>query len=149
MRISDWSSDVGSSDLPLPEMIAVQPAAFGDGEFGEHARLELDAIIAGLGMFVRITLAETLTGLFDRAGFQLQFAPRRHDQHVEYVADAGAREMRMAEPHDRAIFLVIARAGVPAMRVRIGAQLRHAERQRRAGKGMAVARSEEHTSELQ
>src|SRR3546814_4162003 len=31
------------------------------------------------------------------------------------------------------------RAGVPAMRVRIGAQLRHAERQRRAGKGMAVA----------
>src|SRR3546814_9355930 len=77
--------------------------------------------------------------------------------------------MRMAEPHDRAIFLVIARAGVPAMRVRIGAQLRHAERQRRAGKGMAVAagadeeigladgkraalahgRSEEHTSELQ
>src|SRR3546814_19075960 len=53
---------------PLPEMIAVQPAAFGDGEFGEHARLELDAVIAGLGMFVRITLAETLTGLFDRAG---------------------------------------------------------------------------------
>src|SRR3546814_18132517 len=47
--------------------------------------------------------------------------------------------MRMAEPHDRAIFLVIARAGVPAMGVRIGAQLRHAERQRRAGKGMAVA----------
>src|SRR3546814_6125591 len=31
------------------------------------------------------------------------------------------------------------RAGVPAMGVRIGAQLRHAERQRRAGKGMAVA----------
>src|SRR3546814_12912803 len=47
--------------------------------------------------------------------------------------------MRMAEPHDRAIFLVIARAGVPAMGVRIGAQLRHAERQRRAGTGMAVA----------
>src|SRR5690606_18024448 len=34
---------------PLPEMIAVQPAAFGDGEFGEHAGLELHAVIAGLG----------------------------------------------------------------------------------------------------
>src|SRR3546814_7071705 len=30
---------------PLPEMIAVQPAAFGDREFGEHAGLETDAII--------------------------------------------------------------------------------------------------------
>src|SRR3546814_5058409 len=157
---------------PLPEPIAVQPAAFGDREFGEHAGLELDAIIAGLGMFVRITLAKALAGLFDRSGFELQFAPRRHHEDVEHVADAGAREMRMAEPHDRAIFLVIARAGVPAMGVRIGAQLRHAERQRRAGKGMAVAagadeeigladgkraalahgaraRSEEPTSELQ
>src|SRR3546814_1183493 len=108
---------------PLPEMIAVQPAAFGDREFGEHAGLELDAIIAGLGMFVRITLAKALAMLLDRARFELQFAPRRHHADVEHVADAGAREMRMAETHARAIFLVKDRAGVPAMGVCYGGQL--------------------------
>src|SRR3546814_10860300 len=30
---------------PLPEPITVEPAAFGDREFGEHAGLETDAII--------------------------------------------------------------------------------------------------------
>src|SRR3546814_13068553 len=40
---------------PLPEPIAVQTAAFGDRASGQHAGPELDALIAGLGMFVRIT----------------------------------------------------------------------------------------------
>src|SRR3546814_11789102 len=39
---------------PLPEPIAVQPAAFGDRAFGEPAGLELDALIARTGMVVLI-----------------------------------------------------------------------------------------------
>src|SRR3546814_13588046 len=94
---------------PLPEPIAVQPAAFGEREFGEHAGLELDAIIAGLGMFVRIKLARDLAGLFARSGFELEFAPRRDQEDVEQLAAAGAQEMCMGELYDRAICLGIGR----------------------------------------
>src|SRR3546814_7887074 len=125
---------------PLREVVAMHPAALGGREFGKHARFELRSIIAGLCDFFGITLAIPLVRILDRSGGELQLLPRRNHQYVEHVADPGARQMGMAEPHDRAILLMIARTRVPAVRIGIGAQLRHPERQRR---------SEEHTSELQ
>src|SRR3546814_7756607 len=73
---------------PLPAPIAVQPAAFRDREFGAHAGLELDAIIAGPGMLVRMTLAKALSWLFARSGYELQSATRRDHAAVEQDADA-------------------------------------------------------------
>src|SRR3546814_11613200 len=96
---------------PLPEMIAVQPATFGDREFGEHAGLELDAIIAGLGVVGRMTLAKDLATLQDRARFELQSAPRWPDEHVKHFDAAGSREIPLAETTTPTISLVEGRAG--------------------------------------
>src|SRR3546814_11496545 len=85
---------------PLREVVAMHPAALGDREFGKHARFELRSIIAGLGDFFGITLAIPLVRILDRSGGELQLLPRRNHQYVEHVADPGARQMGMAEPHE-------------------------------------------------
>src|SRR3546814_20309131 len=82
------------------EVVAMHPAALGDREFGKHARFELRSIIAGLGDFFGITLAIPLVRILDRSGGELQLLPRRNHQYVEHVADPGARQMGMAEPHE-------------------------------------------------
>ena len=124
---------------PLRIGVAVPAGPLGHGEFGQDAGLQLDPVIARLGSFVRITLAIAFIGVGERPRYQLQLAPRRHDQHVEHVADAGARQMGVAEPHDRAVAMMIARAGIPALDIGIGAELNHAEGQDRARIGMTIA----------
>jgi hypothetical protein len=97
-------------DVPrtLGKGVAVEPGPLGRGQFRHHAGLEFDAVIARLGMFVGVALAIARGRVIARPGHELQRFSRRHQQHVEHVADPGSRQMGMRESHDRAVGLVIA-----------------------------------------
>src|SRR3546814_18075043 len=123
MRISDWSSDVCSSDLRIIAGarllgLMVEPLAIARTGLGGIARIELDAI----------------------DGTDL-----RHDENVAEVRMAGAREMRVTEPLDHRIVVAVTRGMIVAVanlagRVGVGRQLDHAARRGRAGEGVALDR---------
>ena len=139
-RVADEVRQV-EQDMPCPlgEGIAVPAGALGHRQLGPHARFERDTVEARLRPLVRKALAIARVGVGQRPRLE-QHRPRpRHHHNVEHVADPGARQMGMAEPHDRAVAMVITRAGRPPLDIGIGAELDHAERQRRAGIGMPVA----------
>jgi hypothetical protein len=120
------------------ETIAVETAAVGDGQLCLDARLQPNAIVTGLGEFIGETLTITLVGIADRPRLKHRRLARRHHQDVEHVADPGARQMGVAEAHDRAVVAMIARAGVPAAIIGVRPQLHHAIGQRRSREGVAV-----------
>ena len=112
--------------------------SLGHGQLRAHARFQRHAVIARLGMFGGEALAIPRIGIGERARSQLDLTARRHHQHVEHVTDPGARQMRMAEPHDRRVGAVIARTRIPALDIGVGAELHHPERQRRTRIGVAM-----------
>ncbi len=115
------------------EGVAVVAGPLRHGQFGADTAFERDAVVTGFGMFGGEALAVAGVGVVERSGEQLHGAARGDDEHVEHVADAGARQMRVAEAHDRRVGAVIARTRVPALDVGVGGELHHAERDGRAG----------------
>ncbi len=84
---------------------------FGGGEAClDVVIVEDDFIIAGRGFFggmaVTGTVAAVRSGL--RAGVQLDIAGGRHHEHIAKVGMAGAAEMRVAETHNGAVFVLVA-----------------------------------------
>ena len=73
------------------------------------------------------------------AGKEVRCSGRRGDEDVAVVGDARAAQVRVAEPEDRAVGIVVPRAGIPSLDAGVGAQLDHAERHGRPGIGVAVA----------
>lgn len=116
------------------------------GEFGAHAGIvQGDRVVAGLGALAGMaeTRGVTAVGHARIAAFDLRFAGHRHQQHIAEVGMAGAREMRMREADDGGVRMAV--AGSPSVGIlaqldaRVRAELDHAERHRRTGKGMALA----------
>lgn len=121
---------------------------FGGGEAClDVVIVEDDFIIAGRGFFggmaVTGTVAAVRSGL--RAGVQLDIAGGRHHEHIAKVGMAGAAEMRVAETHNGAVFVLVAGTvfidsglvtlvHVMGNCVGVGAELHDAERCTRSGK---------------
>ena len=126
----------------LRERVAVDGDALGRGQLDADAAVgEPHGVVAGrrLLLGVREARAVAALGLLARAGLEGERADRGHQEDVEHVADAGAGEVRLAEAGDRGVAAVIARAPVPALGVRVGARLHHAERHRSPRVRVAVA----------
>src|SRR3546814_5788690 len=124
MRISDWSSDVCSSDLDLVE-IAAPPEAFHFVRFDDQQRYALRARRLGVGL-----------GNHD------------NDTGILSVADEGLLAV------DDIAIVGAPRRGAHRLEVRPGAGLGHRNRadqfaRRHARQPAMALRSEEHTSELQ
>ncbi len=69
---------------------------------------------------------------------QKHFAHGWHEQDVAVIGDAGAAQMCVTEAVDDRIGVVVTGAAVPAGESRVGAELDHAKRPRRAGKRVAM-----------
>ncbi len=126
---------------------------FGGGEAClDVVIVEDDFIIAGRGFFggmaVTGTVAAVRSGL--RAGVQLDIAGGRHHEHIAKVGMAGAAEMRVAETHNGAVFVLVAGTvfidsglvtlvHVMGNCVGVGAELHDAERCTRSGKSVPHA----------
>src|SRR3546814_10839068 len=88
MRISDWSSDVGSSDLPTPQVNKVN-----EGEPGQQAGLRKGDIVVAVGSLDKPSAgamvaeiqknagkALAITVLRDKAPLTLTVTPTEHTQ---------------------------------------------------------------------
>ena len=132
----------------LAEAVAMQTSALGGGELdADIAIAQRDAVVAGLGglVLMRERRAPAQLRIAGRSGLPPHLADAGHHQHVQQVTDAGAAEVRVGEAHDRAVLVVVARAGVPVRVVGVGAQLHHAEGPRGGRRGVAViAGADEH-----
>ena len=77
--------------------------------------------------------AISLVRVRSRPGNDLRRTGARHHQEVQQIAPARPAQVSMAEAHNGAVAVVIARTPVPAAVIGVRAQLHGAERQRRAG----------------
>ena len=132
-EVDQQVAGAGGEAVPLP------PDACFRAEFGPDAVAQGAGIIAGLGGFLLVGLAIAFAGAVGCTGEELDRSARGDDQHVHHVGDAGARQMRVREAHDRRVAVMVARAVRPVLGIGVGADLHHAERHGRAGIGMAVA----------
>ncbi len=124
------------------EAIAVQTHA------GRRCQLGLDALIlqqhtvvAGRGPLAGVIEAGAIAALrlVERSGRQHDGTNAWDHQHIHHVAHARSAEVGVGEAKQGRIVEMIAGAGVPACIVGVGAELHHAERRQRAGKGVTVA----------
>src|SRR3546814_8387725 len=93
MRISDWSSDVCSSDLHLAIVRDAMYAAVNDGGTAGAARLYLPGIDisakTGTAQVRRITMAERRTGVLNNAA--LPFKLRDHALFISFAPSDNPR----------------------------------------------------------
>jgi len=83
------------------------------GQLGEDIIiLQLHLVIVRFCRFRFMAKGRTIAaaGLAGHPGIQFQLAGRRHDQKIPQVGMPRPAEMRMAEPHDRLVVVLIAGA---------------------------------------
>ena len=97
---------------------------------------ELDGVVAARGLLA--TVREGVGRVAEFAVAHHVVAQRGIEEDISQIGAPRAAQMRMREAVDRRIVVVVAGAGVPVARARVGAELHHAEGGRGAGIGVAV-----------
>jgi hypothetical protein len=121
--------------LALREVDAGDACAVGDGKRYFDSVAQGDGVVAGVRFFMRVI--EGLGVAFERGCRRCgQLTCDWQDRDVAVERASGAAEMRHAEAID--LVLVVE---VPAVIAGVGTPLHHAEGERRAGEGVAIARS--------
>jgi hypothetical protein len=112
------------------ERVAMPAGARRRGELGTHAVAgERHAVVAGMG---RLRVVRVGGRVAVRAGV-VDVARRRHERHVAHRRAAGAGQVRVAEPLDPAVAVL-----VPRRVTRVRGELDHPERRGRPGKRVAL-----------
>ena len=104
------------------------------GQFGrKYAIVHFDGIISRLQLF-RFDVKRLIFVLL-----KIRLADRRHKQNVAIIGNSRAAQMRVRKTVNRRIGIMITRTSVPIINARVGRELHHSERHRRARKCVSVS----------
>ena len=126
------------------ERVFVEAAASGRGQLRQDLRvLKKHTVIARRGLLLGVRKARGVA-LARRPRLQRHLADRGHDQHIPQAAAARPGQVRVAEPTDRAIRVMIAGTAIPAFDGCIRAELHHPKGHDRPGVGMPMCIRADH-----